>query len=268
MRLDEPTAKLLKIREGARHVLLGTAFCELDPKRGVRERLRDAVVEVAREAVALLLGDLDHAKPLCRELGRQLDVLERHAGGARERDGVAFLLRVERAILVVYRLEHAKAAPVARIDRHDEDRPRAVAGARIHARIEPWIVVRVVDPQEVTVPGDLRREAAAIEREANLPDLGHAFTALAALREDARPDQVLGLVDDVQRRPVRVQHVGRRERDSQQDLVDVGLESEVALELEQRRELLGLAQRCHLISQRLSRPRAFGVWPGPTLMAP
>ena len=119
----------------------------------------------------------------------------------------------------------------------------------------------------MTVPGDLRREAAAIEREANLPDLGHAFTALAALREDARPDQVLGLVDDVQRRPVRVQHVRRRERDSQQDLVDVGLESEVALELEQRRELLGLAQRCHLISRRLSRPRAFGVWPGPTLMA-
>ena len=55
----------------------------------------------------------------------------------------------------------------------------------------------------------------------------------------------MGLVDDVKGRAVGIEHVCRGDRDVQEDLLDVRLQREVALELEQRLELLGLAERCH-----------------------
>src|SRR6267143_1455236 len=82
---------------------------------------------------------------------------------------------------------------------------------------------------------DLRREAPPVERQADLPAFG----------ERTRPDLVSVPVDDVERRALGVEHVRRRDGDAQEDLVDVRLEREVALELEQRFELLGLARRCH-----------------------
>src|SRR5439155_16879545 len=70
-------------------------------------------------------------------------------------------------------------------------------------------------------------------------------TNRAALAERARPDLVPRLVHDVEGRALRIEHVRRGDCDPTKDLLDVRLERELTLELEQRFELLGLAQRCH-----------------------
>ena len=149
---------------------------------------------------------------------------------------------------MVHGLEHAEAPPVARIDRHDQDRTRPVAGARIDARIETWVLVRIIYTKHLPGSGYLGREASAVQRQAELAKCRDAPPALAALGEHTRPELVLRLVGDVQRGPVGVEHERRGEGDAPEDLVDVRLEREVALELEQRLQLLCLGHRCHPVA--------------------
>ena len=146
---------------------------------------------------------------------------------------------------MVHGLERAEALPVTRIDRHDQDRTGAVAAARIDARIETWILVWIIYTKYLPGAGHLGREASAVQRQAELAKGRDALPALPALGEHTRPELVLRLVGDVQRRPVGVEHERRREGDAPEDLVDVRFEREVALELEQRLQLLRLAKRCH-----------------------
>src|SRR4029077_7006414 len=68
LRLEEPPAELLQVGHRCRNVLLRPALRELDAESRVGERLRDAVVEIAREAMAFLLRDLDHTESLGREV--------------------------------------------------------------------------------------------------------------------------------------------------------------------------------------------------------
>src|SRR5439155_15578100 len=98
------------------------------------------------------------------------------------------------------------------------------------------------------------------EGKADLVDREDALTALAALGEGARPELVPCLVDHIKCRAIGVEHERGGEGDPQEDLFDVRLERELALELEQRFELLGLAQRCH--SPRiLAQSLAYGEGP-------
>ena len=142
-------------------------------------------MEVPREAVPLLFSDLDHPEALGRKLGRELDVLERDACRAGERHRVALLLGVEGAALVVDRLENAQAAAVAGVDRDNEDRPGAVPGARIDARIKTRVLIRFVYTKELAGAGHFRREAAPVERQADLADRRDTLAAFTALRERA-----------------------------------------------------------------------------------
>ena len=135
---------------------------DLDADRGVREHLRDAVVQIAREALALFFGDLHDAKPLGRELVGQLHVLERDTGRSGERSGEVLVGLVECASAMVEHLEHAKTPPVARIDWRDDDRARAEAGALVGARVEPRILVRLVDAHDQPAARGLGGEAAAV----------------------------------------------------------------------------------------------------------
>ena len=69
MRLEEALPELLELGHGGGYVLLGAALRELDAQRGIGERLRDAVVEIAGQAMAFLLADLHDAEALGREVG-------------------------------------------------------------------------------------------------------------------------------------------------------------------------------------------------------
>ena len=140
-------------------------------------------MELARQAVALLLDDLDDAEALGGELLRELHVLERDAGRRRERLHEALVILLEGALVVVHGLEHAEAAPVARLDRGDEHRARPETAARVDARVEARVLIRRVDPQKTARARHLGREAAAVEGQADLGQL--------ALFEHARPDLVL-----------------------------------------------------------------------------
>ncbi len=183
MRVDEPLAQRPELAHRAVDVLLRALRRDLDADRGVREHLRHAVVQVAREPLALLLGDLDHAQPLGRELFRQLHVLQRDPRRSGERLRVLLVVRRECVLALVEDLEHTETAAIARVDRRHEDGARPKAGALIGARVEARIVVWVVDAQHAAAPSHLGREAAAVEREADLAHLGHAW--LAALDEHA-----------------------------------------------------------------------------------
>src|SRR5438105_9761870 len=200
---------------------------------------------IAGKAMAFLLGHPHDAEPLGRKVFGELHVLERNASRGRERDRVPLVLRAKRPIRVVHRLEDAQAPAVARVDRHHQDGARPVAGASVHARVEPRIPIRLVYTKQGARSGHVGREARAVERKADLVDLEDTLAALPALGERARPELVPRLIDDVERRAVGFKHEGRGESDAQENLLDVGLEREIALELEQRLELLGLAQRCH-----------------------
>ena len=194
-------------------------------------------MELAREAVALFLDDLDDAQALRGELFRELHVLERQARRPRERLDEALVVLLERALAVVDGLQHAEPAPVARIDRRDEHRARPEAAAGVDARVEPRVVVRRVDAQQATRARDLGGEAAPVERKADLGEL--------ALPQDARPQLVLSAIDDVQRRALAVEHRLRGVDDALEDAVDVRLEREIPLQLQQRLELRGVAKVRH-----------------------
>ena len=86
---------------------------------------------------------------------------------------------------MVDRLENAQADAVAGVDRDDEDRPGAVPGARIDARIKTRVLIRLVYTKELAGTGHFRREAAPVERQADLADRRDALAAFTALRERA-----------------------------------------------------------------------------------
>ena len=139
--------------------------------------------------------------------------------------------------MVVHRLKHAETAPVARVDGRDEHRAGAKPAARVDARVEARVLVRSVDAEELTRARDLGREAAPIERE---PDLGEL-----APREHARPELVLAPIDHVQRGALAVEHPLCGVDDPREDTVDVGLERELALQVQQGLELRGVVEVRH-----------------------
>ena len=69
-------------------------------------------MEVAREAVALLFGDLHHAEPLDGQVAGELDVLQRDIRLGRQRLRVPLVLGAKRPVVMVHRLEHADTAAV------------------------------------------------------------------------------------------------------------------------------------------------------------
>src|SRR5688500_7482990 len=237
LRGEQSLAHGAELLERPRRVGPPAALRDLEPHRGVRQRLGNAVVELAREPVARLLRHLHDAQPLAYELLVQLQVLERDARRAGEREPEALVARCELAGPAVHDLEHAETTAVACVDRQDEHRPRAVAGTRIDARVEPRVVVRMIDAQRAATTRDLGREAGAVEREPDLLDL--------RAREHAGPELLPVLVDDVEGRPLGVEDDRRCLGDAPDDDVHIGLERELALEIEQRRELLCLARRRH-----------------------
>ena len=178
-------------------------------------------MKVAREAVALLLRDLDDPQALRGELLRQLHVLERHTGRSRERLDEPLVVLLKGALVVVHGLKHAEPAAVACVDGRDEHRAGPEPAARVDARVEARVLIRGVDAQELTGARDLGREAAPVERETDLGQL--------ALREHARPELVLAPIDHVERGALAVEHPLRGVHDPRQDTVDVGLERELAL---------------------------------------
>ena len=235
--VHEACAQIDEIDERAVDIRLGAARDELDADRGVRERLCHAVVELAREAVTLLLDDLDDAQALGGELLRELHVFERHAGRPRERLDETLVVLLEGALAVVDGLQHSEPAPVARVDRRDEHRTGPEATAGIDARVEARVLVRRVDPQQSARAGHLRREAATVERQADLGEL--------AFLQDARPQLVLALIDDVEGRALAVEHRLRGVDDAVEHAVDVRLQRELPLQLQQRLELRGVVQIGH-----------------------
>src|SRR5581483_9261640 len=121
LRVDEPLAKRAEIGEGRLDVEPRALARDLDADRGVRQRLRDAVVEIPGETLPLLLRYVYDAQPLRREIGRELNVFEGDARGAGQRLHELLVLGHEQTVVLVQHLQHAQAAPVARLDRCDED---------------------------------------------------------------------------------------------------------------------------------------------------
>ena len=187
--------------------------------------------------MTLLLHDLDDAQALGGELFGELHVFERHAGGPRERLDQALVILLEDTLVVVHGLQDTEPAPVARVDGRDEHRAGPEAAAGVDAGIEACVLIRRVDPQQLARARDLRCEAATVQRQADLGQL--------ALLEDARPELVLPVIDDVQGRALAVEHRLRGVDDAAQHAVDVGFQRELPLKLQQGLELRGVVQVGH-----------------------
>src|SRR5688500_6014053 len=112
-------------------------------------------MELAREAMTLLLHDLDDAQALGGELLGELHVFERHAGRPRERLDEALVILLEDTLVVVDGLQHAEPAAVARVDGGDEHRAGPEAAAGVDAGVEACVLVRRVYPQQLARARDL-----------------------------------------------------------------------------------------------------------------
>jgi hypothetical protein len=118
----------------------------------------------------------------------------------------------ERAGLLVEDLDDPDRPSEMVLHRDGEDGARAIPRLDVEVRVEPWILVGLVDEERLARLGDVAGDTLA--------DLEPDLTDLITL-DDARDELVLPVIEQIEGRAVRLDRVGDLVEDELEELLEI-----------------------------------------------